>query len=57
MILPPAELPPLEKETSARTVNVTGSLLRLPPAFEIRLFDILRFRVSTGCLLHSKEKG
>ncbi len=26
-------------------------------AFEIRLFDILRFSISTGCLLQSKEKG
>ena len=25
-------------------------------AFEIRLFDILRFGISTGCLLQSKEK-
>ena len=36
-------LAPFEKETCVRTVNVKGSLLRLPPAFEIRLFDILRF--------------
>ena len=54
---PPGMLAPSENEASARTVNVKGSFLRLLPAFEIRLFDILRFSISTGCLLQSKEKG
>ena len=54
---PPVALAPFENETSARTVNVKGSFLRLLPAFEIRLFDILRFSISTGCLLQSRGKG
>jgi hypothetical protein len=50
----PGMLAPFEKETCVRTVNVKGSLLRLPPAFEIRLFDILRFSL---LWLPSTEQG